>query len=135
MANDKKTELLGLNYSSASSSLRKQIIFQLAQALDLLSCYRCGTLVELYNFSIDHKEAWMQAEDPKGSFFDMNNIAFSHIVCNSKAGSHPNKLPEGEAVTRRRLRDRIRRQTPARKEYNKQYNKEYMRKYRASAQG
>lgn len=84
---DKKSELLGLNYSTASSSLRKQIIFHLAGVLGLLACHQCGEEIELERFSIEHKDPWMQADDPKASFFDMSNIAFSHLSCNIGAGS------------------------------------------------
>jgi hypothetical protein len=103
MANDKKSELLGLNYSSASSSLRKQIIFHLAGALGLLACHQCGEEIELERFSIEHKDPWMQADDPKASFFDMNNIAFSHLSCNSRASYYPNRdkthCPQGHEYT------------------------------------
>jgi hypothetical protein len=33
--------------------------------------------------SIDHKNPWQAAADPKASFFDLDNIAFSHLRCNS----------------------------------------------------
>ncbi len=38
-------------------------------------------------FSIEHKIPWQSAEDPKESFFDLDNIAFSHLKCNIKAAS------------------------------------------------
>jgi hypothetical protein len=42
--------------------------------------------------SIEHKEAWMGAADPLASFFDLENIAFSHLSCNCSAASKPNQL-------------------------------------------
>jgi hypothetical protein len=37
--------------------------------------------------SIEHKEAWQGAADPKLAFFNPDNIAFSHLSCNISAGS------------------------------------------------
>ncbi len=33
-------------------------------------------------FSIEHIVPWLDSDDPKGLFFDLNNIAFSHLSCN-----------------------------------------------------
>lgn len=86
MANDLKSDLLGINFSTAASALRKQIIYHLAGKLELLDCYKCGEHIELERFSIEHKESWMQSTEPKVSFFDMDNIAFSHLVpCNTRS--------------------------------------------------
>jgi hypothetical protein len=35
--------------------------------------------------SIEHKIPWLDSEDPKDLFFNLNNIAFSHLTCNVKA--------------------------------------------------
>jgi hypothetical protein len=43
------------------------------------------------DFTIEHKEPWMQAENPIVAFFSEANIAFSHWLCNIKAASHPTK--------------------------------------------
>lgn len=88
MAIDKKTELLGINHSTAQSALRKQIIYHLAEKLGMLNCYRCSEHIELNRFSIEHKDSWMGASDPLATFFDMENIAFSHLSpCNVGAAN------------------------------------------------
>lgn len=82
-ANKKKNEALGENYATASNKLKKLIMFDLIQRLDLDWCYRCGNkLTEVSNLSVEHKDAWMAAENPKESFYDLDNIAFSHLGCN-----------------------------------------------------
>ena len=51
---------------------------------------------------------WQNSETPNNLFFDLENIAFSHLSCNSAAAKNPRKLPEGEANRRKneRWRDR-----------------------------
>lgn len=54
-------------------------------------------------FSIEHKEPWLDSADPLGMYFDMANISFSHISCNtSEARRKPRKdpsRPEDHGVT------------------------------------
>jgi hypothetical protein len=84
--NEKKSDLLGEPYGTASNRLRKMILFDLAKRLEMDVCFRCGGRIEsLENFSIEHKEAWLNSDDPKKKFFDLDNIAFSHMGCNSSA--------------------------------------------------
>lgn len=62
------------------------LLFSLAGRLGLLTCFRCGRPVEdVGDLSIDHKVSWQGNEDPSATFFDMENIAFSHSKCNSGA--------------------------------------------------
>lgn len=92
VANEKKTNLLGVKYGTACSRLRKQITYYLAGKLQLLDCFRCGKPIEdVKQFSVEHKAPWMAAIDPTRSFFDIENIAFSHASCNSAAASRPAK--------------------------------------------
>ena len=42
-------------------------------------------------FSIEHKTAWIDSENPLGLYFDQNNISFSHNSCNVKAARRPRK--------------------------------------------
>lgn len=125
---DKKSEALGLNYSTATNALRKQIIWHLAGILGLLTCHQCGQEVELEQFSIEHKVAWMQTDDPKASFFDMNNIAFSHQPCNSGAASRPTKLEPDELIRRRRAGGR--KYYKEHREERNAYRKEYYAKHK-----
>lgn len=62
------------------------LLFHLAKKLGLTSCFRCGTEIEnLKDFSIEHKKEWETSETPVELFFDLDNIAFSHTLCNLKA--------------------------------------------------
>ena len=83
----KKDELLGMPFGTAMNKLRKALLFRMAQQLNLDQCYRCGNKINFVNdLSIEHKDSWQQADDPIKSFFDLDNIAFSHLRCNSVAG-------------------------------------------------
>ena len=42
------------------------------------------------NFSIEHIEDWEYSETPIELFFDLDNISFSHKLCNSKARDKSN---------------------------------------------
>lgn len=91
-SNKKKTDLLGMNHGTASHQLRKLILFKLVVSTGLDICHRCGKrIISVSDLSIEHKEPWMQAEDPKESFFDLDNIAFSHLSCNVSAAARPLK--------------------------------------------
>ena len=86
-ANARRTALLGINFSTAMSALRKQIIFHLVKQVAQDTCFQCGQKIEnVDDLSIEHKESWQSADDPKAAFFDLENIAFSHLACNTKAG-------------------------------------------------
>lgn len=81
--NSEKSKQLGMSFSTASSKLRKEIMFRLVQKCGLDICYRCNEKIEnVDDFSIEHKEPWLHSEEPNKLFFDMNNIAFSHTHCN-----------------------------------------------------
>lgn len=86
MSNATKNAALGESYGAASNRLRKQVMFKLIQQLGLEHCFRCEGIIEsAESLSLEHKDAWLSAEDPKSSFFDLDNIAFSHLSCNSGA--------------------------------------------------
>jgi hypothetical protein len=38
-------------------------------------------------FSVEHKVAWLNSEDPLRFFFDLENIDYSHISCNIRDGA------------------------------------------------
>ena len=86
MSNEAKTKALGMNFGTASGRLRKMILFDLVRRLDLDQCFRCEKTIEIIeDLSIEHKDSWQSASDPKESFFDLDNIAFSHLSCNCGA--------------------------------------------------
>jgi len=86
-SNKNKTELLGEPYGTASNRLRKSILFKFIKETSNDICYRCGKKIEnINNLSIEHKESWMRAKDPIKSFYNLSNVAFSHVRCNSSYG-------------------------------------------------
>ena len=81
-----KTKQLGIDPSTASNRLKKNLLFEFAKRLDMHWCYQCAAEIkDSDNFSIEHKTPWLHSEDPKGLFFDIDNIAFSHKSCNYSA--------------------------------------------------
>lgn len=84
-SNKKKSKQLGMAHGTACGILRKQILFAAIQQLGQDVCYRCEEKIEsIDEFSIDHKTPWLDADDPHDLFFDLDNIAFSHLKCNRR---------------------------------------------------
>lgn len=96
----KKSEQLGMSHGKASNILRKSIIFHLANKCGMGNCYQCGQPInDIDNFTIEHKEAWLDSNSPSDLYFDMNNIAFSHSSCNYKAKRNPKLLNSKPGVS------------------------------------
>lgn len=90
--NDKKKDQLGEPYGTAVHRLRKNIMFALLGLENLNTCFQCNEKIEhVEQLSIEHKVPWLDSEDPKKFFFDLSNIAFSHLSCNSAAARPVNK--------------------------------------------
>lgn len=88
----KKREQLGMDDSTASHKLRKLILFSLVQQTGQDICFRCQTKIEtVEELSIEHKVPWLDSSNPIRVFFDLNNIAFSHLRCNIANRRKPNK--------------------------------------------
>lgn len=94
MSNATKSKLLGMPHGTAANRLRKSILFSLVCRLDLNECFQCQEeILSVDDLSIEHKEPWIQSEHPIDSFFDLDNIAFSHLRCNvGAAGPRPRKV-------------------------------------------
>jgi len=95
--NEKRLKQLGMPIGTASARLRKTIVFDLLKQLNQNVCFQCGTEIESEKeLSIEHKTPYLDSENPKELFFDLENIAFSHLNCNigarrsSKVSTHPN---------------------------------------------
>lgn len=81
-----KKKQLGCSVGTASNKLRKNLLFSLSQKLAMNVCHRCCQLIEsVDDFSIDHKVDWLHSVDPVKLFYDLDNIAFSHLKCNVNA--------------------------------------------------
>jgi len=92
----KRNELLGMNHSTAYHRLRKMVLWKYVVFVGDDVCYRCGERIgSIEELSIEHKESWLGSEDPLSSFFDLDNVAFSHLKCNSAAVS-PELKSNGE---------------------------------------
>lgn len=92
---------LGMPHGTATNKLRKNILFSLLIRLQDNVCFKCGELILSANdLSIEHKEPW-EGRDAK-LFWDLNNVAFSHLNCNRphiRRGGTPKRIvaPEGQA--------------------------------------
>lgn len=118
MANKKKDSLLGMSHSTANHKLKKAIIFKFVQLNGLDICFQCEEKIEsIDDLSIEHKTPWMSSENPIESFFDLDNIAFSHLSCNSAAAARPHKkyFSKEEKLEAEKIRDRLRYRTQGRR--------------------
>lgn len=79
---DKKKQQLGMNPSTASHRLVKDILWKLIVQTNQDTCCKCGEPMSRETFSIEHVTPWLDSEDPAGLYFDLNNINFSHLSCN-----------------------------------------------------
>lgn len=84
MSKQKKTLQLGMNPSTASGRLVKDLLFDFVEKSGI-KCYRCNGDLTRNTFSIEHKKPWLDSENPVELFFDLGNIAFSHLSCNASA--------------------------------------------------
>jgi|SRR5208282_768052 len=104
-ANEKKAVQLGMPLGTASAQLRKMILFALVQETGKDACFRCGRKIEtIEEFSIEHKESWL--DRTVELFWDLKNIAFSHLSCNVKHARRPNQkffTPEEQLANHRQL--------------------------------
>ncbi len=89
---DKKRLQLGMNPSTASHRLVKDLLFKYAVEESQLRCFHCGDWMSREDFSIEHMEPWLDSDDPVGLYFDLDNVTFSHIKCNSLAARRPHAL-------------------------------------------
>lgn len=88
IGNENKKKLLREPFGTANAKLKKSIFFKLLQEVGKDVCFQCGRKIEAINeLSIEHKVPWMGTDNPVESFYDLDNIAFSHLVCNIRASS------------------------------------------------
>lgn len=86
MGNEKKSNQLGMPFGTATNRLRKMILFRLLQRLGEDVCFRCGCRIEsVDDLSIEHKSPWLDVD--MSLFWDLGNVVFSHLRCNSVRGS------------------------------------------------
>lgn len=91
--NQEKQKQLGMSIGKANNRLRKKILFSLIKACGLDNCYRCNKIIdEISDLSIEHIKPWLHSENPSELYFDLDNIAFSHLSCNSACARKPNQI-------------------------------------------
>ena len=92
--NKRHSDFLGMAFGTASARLRKMILLDLLKRHKENVCYRCGLTIESrLELSIEHKKPWLGVD--AALFWDLNNIAFSHMQCNA---SMPNEQRRRELV-------------------------------------
>jgi hypothetical protein len=83
MSNKKKNDTLGMPHGTAANRLRKIILFNLLVRHKENICFKCGQEIStVEEISIEHKLPW-EGIDAK-LFWDLSNIAFSHLLCNKQ---------------------------------------------------
>ena len=78
----KKREQLGMNPSTASGRLVKDLLYRFIVEAKRNSCYVCSEEMSRDTFSIEHRVPWLDSDNPAGLYFDLDNITFSHKSCN-----------------------------------------------------
>lgn len=124
-SNQRKAELLGEPFGTANNKLRKIVLYELAKQLSLLDCYRCGKFMVIKDFSIDHKERWGVADDPIKVFYDIENIAFSHGVCNTVAGNIESKGVYSSSIEKSRHANKVRYADPVKYQQHLEYKRKW----------
>lgn len=81
MRSKRISEQLGMSHGAAAGQLRKRVLFHLLTKLGENVCFKCSEVIDkVEDLSIEHKQPWegRSAE----LFWDIENIAFSHLHCN-----------------------------------------------------
>src|SRR5690348_14699814 len=82
----KKNKQLGIDFGTATSRLKKELLFKYIKKAGDNFCFQCGAEIETVDeMSVEHKVPWLDSEDPTKLFFNLGNIAFSHLSCNIKS--------------------------------------------------
>lgn len=80
-SNNKKNITLGMPHGTASNRLRKNILFNLLKKHGENVCFKCSEVIDkVEDLSIEHKKPWEGIS--ADLFWDLDNIAFSHMFCN-----------------------------------------------------
>lgn len=82
------SDRLGISFGTAANRLRKMIMFDLVKRLGLNVCFCCNLKIKsCRELSIEHKKNWRNSKNASKLFFDLKNISFSHLSCNSSRSS------------------------------------------------
>ena len=87
----RKSAFLGMPHGTATNRLRKLVLFDLLRRHNENVCFKCTSLIETADeLSIEHKQPW-EGRDVN-LFWDLNNIAFSHLRCNTQHQYNPVRI-------------------------------------------
>lgn len=125
-AKDTKKEQLGMSSSSASGRLVKDILFSLIKDKP---CYHCGEPLTRETFSIEHKVPWLHSENPSELYFNLENIDFSHLICNIKSGRGNKKYNSKEEARLEENKKRREKRQSFSKEKRQEMRREIYLKY------
>lgn len=95
-----------MNPSTAQHRLLKDILWNLILKTNQNFCCKCGCEMTRADFSIEHVEPWLDSDDPVRLFFDMNNISFSHLVCNMASRRPPSHKVQDREDYYRKVREK-----------------------------
>jgi hypothetical protein len=85
-SNNKKNEQLEMPYGTARNKLNKAIMFEMMKRCNMDICHQCGNKIEnVDELSVEHKTPWLDSGKAIELFFNLENIAFSHLSCNCAA--------------------------------------------------
>lgn len=103
---EKKRKLLGMSEATARSRLHRMLLRVLIKEVFDGKCLRCNqTIHDDEEFHIDHIKSWAKAKNPRKTYFDVKNLAFSHAMCNKMAAEREYVCKEtGEVSTLRQVR-------------------------------
>lgn len=88
----RKREQLGFAIGTASYRLKTMLLFQLLQQTGRDICFRCSLKIDSEKeLSLDHKIPWL--DNSPDLFWNLENVAFSHKICNVRAARRSTQVP------------------------------------------
>lgn len=94
-SNRQKEAVLGMPFGTACGRLRRMMVFELLRRHGENVCYRCGGLIDgADDLTLEHKQSWQT--NGAAFFWDVNNIAFSHVRCNIRDGYVKREIIDGK---------------------------------------
>lgn len=92
-ANEKKFDQLGMAHGTATARLKKTLLWNYIVSAGDNVCHQCGKeILSEGDLSIEHKTPWLDSDDPIKLFFDLDNVAYSHLSCNIAQARKPSKV-------------------------------------------
>lgn len=100
VGNEKKNAQLGMPFGTASGRLRKLVLFSVLERHEENVCFQCGNKINSADdLSIEHKVPWLDTD--ARLFWDINNIAFSHLSCNISAARQTKAIKAEHGIEQR----------------------------------